>query len=130
MKSIFIFYVSDQDKSCDFYRNVLGVEPILDVPGMTEFQLNDGSVLGLMPETGIKKLLGEKLPDPMTGNGIPRSELYLSVDNPEEFHQRSLASGAIELSPLTNREWGEAVAYSLDRDGHVLAFGGELLKQS
>lgn len=127
MKPIFIFYVSDQNKSRDFYKEVLCSDPILDVPGMTEFRLNDGSVLGLMPEAGIKKLLGDKLPDPVQAKGIPRSELYLSVDGPDEFHQRALSAGGIELSPLENRDWGEAVAYSIDLDGHVLAFGGPLL---
>ena len=128
MKPIFIFYVSDQNKSRDFYRKVLDINPILDVPGMTEFRLNDGSVLGLMPVAGIKKLLGDKLPDPVQANGIPRSELYISVDRPNDFHQRALLAGAVELSPVENRDWGEAVAYSIDSDGHVLAFGGPLLK--
>ena len=31
----FILYVRDQRASADFYRQVLAVEPTLDVPGMT-----------------------------------------------------------------------------------------------
>ena len=30
--------------------------------------------------------------------------------------------GAIELSPLTRRPWGDDAAYCLDPDGHVVAF--------
>ena len=89
---------------------------------MTEFKLNDGSTLGLMPEAGIKRLLGDKLPDPATASGIPRSELYLTLPDADSFHQRALAAGAKELSPLAMRNWGHLVAYSLDPDGHVLAF--------
>jgi uncharacterized glyoxalase superfamily protein PhnB len=121
MKAHFILYVSDQKASAAFYAAVLQAEPRLDVPGMTEFQLNDGAVLGLMPQTGIKRLLGDKLPDPTKASGIPRAELYIITDDPAGHHQRALQSGAKELSPLLPRDWGHTVAYSLDPDGHVLA---------
>lgn len=89
---------------------------------MTEFQLGDSSVLGLMPETGIKRLLGDSLPDPTAAHGIPRAELYLYVENPAASHDRALAAGARELSALAPRNWGDEAAYCLDADGHVLAF--------
>jgi catechol 2,3-dioxygenase-like lactoylglutathione lyase family enzyme len=121
-KTLFILYVSDQSQSTDFYSQVLAQPPTLHVPGMTEFTLSSDCVLGLMPETGIKRLLGEKLPNPSSGAGIPRAELYLVVDNPQEYHRRALDLGATELSGLALRDWGDRVAYSLDPDGHVLAF--------
>jgi uncharacterized glyoxalase superfamily protein PhnB len=89
---------------------------------MTEFSLNDGAVLGLMPQAGIKRLLGDKLPDPAGAGRTPRAELYLLVDDPAGHHQRALQSGARELSPLLPRDWGHTAGYSLDPDGHVLAF--------
>jgi uncharacterized glyoxalase superfamily protein PhnB len=89
---------------------------------MTEFTLAEGAVLGLMPEAGIKALLGQGLPDPATARGIPRSELYLVVNKPGAHHERALAAGARELSPLARRDWGDDAAYSLDPDGHVIAF--------
>lgn len=91
---------------------------------MTEFEIG-GAVLGLMPEAGIKRLLGDGLPDPGRARGVPRAEIYLVVDDPAAYHARALAAGARELSPLTLRDWGHDVAYSLDRDGHVLAFARE-----
>lgn len=33
-----------------------------------------------------------------------------------------IAAGATELSPLSMRDWGDLAAYSLDPDGHVVAF--------
>lgn len=95
--------------------------PRLDVPGMTEFELSPGCVLGLMPEKGIKRLL-PAMPDPEAGNGIPRAEVYLTVSDPELYHARALAAGARELSPMEPRGWGDKAAYSLDPDGHVLVF--------
>jgi uncharacterized protein len=117
-----ILYVEDQRASAAFYSAVLAQTPSLDVLGMTEFTLGDGCTLGLMPVAGIRRLLGERLPDPTRAAGFPRAELYLRVDDPAEYHRRTLANGARELSSLLERDWGDVVAYSLDPDGHVLAF--------
>ena len=89
---------------------------------MTEFVLNDGAVLGLMPVSGIKRLLGDAIHDPALGQGIPRAELYLLVEEPQSFYQRALDIGAKSLSPLELRNWGDQVAYCEDPDGHILAF--------
>ena len=118
----FILYVSDQSRSARFYREVLGTAPSLDVPGMTEFLLGDGAVLGLMPEAGIKRLLGAVLPDPARAQGVPRAELYLVSERAEEFLRRAIAVGGKELSPVVMRDWGHMVGYCLDPDGHVIAF--------
>lgn len=120
----FILYVADPARSRDFYRAVLGFAPRLDVPGMTEFELSETSVLGLMPERGILRLLAPSLPDPALANGMPRAELYLVVDSPAEAHARVLAAGGRELAPLERRDWGDLVSYCLDPDGHVLALAG------
>lgn len=45
----FTMYGRDQRASADFYRRVLVIEPTLDVPGMTEFTIMDGAILGLEP---------------------------------------------------------------------------------
>ncbi|MEQ1919200.1 MAG: VOC family protein [Elusimicrobiota bacterium] len=122
MKAHFILYVSDQKRSAQFYTRVLGQKPRLDVPGMTEFELTTSAVLGLMPTTGIKRLLGDALPDPNGAKGVPRAEVYLLVTDPGASHRLALENGARELSPLSARGWGHEAAYSLDLDGHVLAF--------
>ena len=123
----FILYVADQAASTAFYKRVFDAEPTLDVPGMTTFRLPGGAELGLMPEAGIKRLLGKALPDPGAGNGIPRAEVYLTVGaDAEAWHRRALEAGAKELSPMEPRDWGDLAAYAMDPDGHVLAFAGPL----
>lgn len=117
-----ILYVADEKRSTEFYSHVLAMVPTLDVPGMTEFKLSDKHVLGLMPEKGIKKLLGEKLPDPSQANGVPRTEVYFRVEEPELFLSRALNRGMKELSAIQPRDWGDRAGYVLDPDGHVLAF--------
>jgi len=122
MEPHFILYVAEQSRAAAFYSAALGLAPRLNVPGMTEFALSSGAVLGLMPEEGIKRLLGERLPDPSRARGTPRAELYLLVPDPAEAHARALLAGGKELSPLCRRDWGHEAAYCLDPDGHVLAF--------
>jgi predicted enzyme related to lactoylglutathione lyase len=121
LKAHFILYVADQRRSAAFYRSVLGKAPTLDVPGMTEFELGQEAVLGLMPEDGIARLLGSGIAHPSSARGAARSELYLLVDDAAAVHARAVESGAREVSPVAARDWGHVVGYSLDPDGHVLA---------
>lgn len=120
--SHFILYVKDPHRSTAFYSRVLALQPRLNVPGMTEFALPGGGVLGLMPESSIARLFGHGQVAPAVASGGLRAELYLVVDDPAAFHARALAAGARELSPLLVRDWGHSAAYSEDGDGHVLAF--------
>lgn len=117
----FILYVREQSTSTSFYRRVLGREPSLDVPGMTEFAFGE-MVLGLMPVAGIRRLLGDGLFEGAANSSTPRAELYLVVDDPQLHHRLAIEAGARELSALAPRDWGHSVAYSLDLDGYVLAF--------
>jgi catechol 2,3-dioxygenase-like lactoylglutathione lyase family enzyme len=117
-----IFYVTDQEISTFFYSHVLQLAPTLNVPGMTEFQLSETCVLGIMPESGIKRLIGSSLPDPASAQGVPRAELYLVVVNANDYYKRALAAGGTALSDVCERDWGQSVGYCLDKDGHVLAF--------
>ena len=53
-----ILYVKSQEQSTSFYSFILEKQPSLNVPGMTEFELNTQLKLGLMPQEGIAKILG------------------------------------------------------------------------
>jgi lactoylglutathione lyase len=117
-----ILYVGLQERSKLFYQTILQKKPVLDVPGMTEFILTDNFKLGLMPEKGIAKILVPHTAHPESGNGIPRCELYLFVDNPSEALQNAVSAGANEISKAEIRDWGDLVAYCADPDGHIIAF--------
>lgn len=130
MKKIeFILYVEDQSKSKDYYKQLLGIEPSLDVPGMTEFELTESTKLGLMPENGIAKILADKVPHPSQGNGIPRCELYITVENAEEYINNGIKLGGKMISEIKNRSWGYKVGYISDLDGHVIAFAEIVLDE-
>ena len=127
MKDIyFLLYVNDQRRGAEFYKKVLGLEPIVDVPGITEFRLKDDTVLAVMPVESAAKLIGGRhFPGSATPSS-PKAEVYLVVDDPVRYHQRSLDCGGTELSPMQPRKWGHRAAYSMDPDGHVLAFAEKL----
>jgi lactoylglutathione lyase len=118
----FILYVRNQALSRDFYAAVLQLQPCLDVPGMTEFELSAGCKLGLMPENGIAKVITPALRHPNEGSGIPRCELYLIVDDVEAANARAQVAGAQLVDALKPHDWGDRVSYWADLDGHVLAF--------
>ena len=111
-----ILYVADQDRARTFYRAVLDAEPVLDVPGMTEFDVG-GATLGLMPGADMQALLGDRLA-PGTGQ---RCELYLRRADAVQALQRVAAAGGTVLDDVRDRPWGERVGYAVDADGHVLA---------
>ena len=118
----FILYVKNQQMSAEFYSKLLMMEPILDEPGMTEFQLAESVKLGIMPEDGIYKILQDKTSHPKSANGAPRCEIYLNVKNPDEYLERAVLHGAILIDDCKERGWGATVGYCADLDGHILAF--------
>lgn len=126
LNSWFILYVADRKAARDFYSAVLQSEPVLDVPGMTEFSLGPQCTLGLMPEEGIAAILGSATPHPATGSGIPRCELYLYVDEPEQYLHRAVEAGGTEVSPVQQRNWGDYAGYACDPDGHIVAFAKKI----
>ncbi|MBX7224468.1 MAG: VOC family protein [Chitinophagales bacterium] len=124
-----ILYVVNQQQSTRFYTDLLRLQPSLNVPGMTEFILSSNCKLGLMPNNGIAKILQDKTPHPDDGNGIPRCELYLLVDQLEAFYEQALAAGAVLVSEMEDRNWGDRTCYFMDPDGHIIAFA-EKIKSS
>lgn len=118
----FILYVADEQASAAYWSQALALQPALQVPGMTEFHLRDGVILGLMPDAGIRALLGESLPDPAMAAGTPRSEVYLVTRGAHAAHRRAIDAGGTELSAVELRGWGHRAGYILTPDGHVLAF--------
>lgn len=117
-----ILYVSDQEKSKDFYAKIFRKQPDLHVPGMTEFILSDTCKLGLMPNNGIAKILKDKTPHPESGNGIPRCELYFYVEDIQLEFQNTLESEALLISSIEDRNWGDKACYFADSDRHIIAF--------
>ena len=121
-----ILYVNDQEASCRFYKSIFRKDPELNVPGMTEFTLAENFKIGIMPNKGIAKILGNEMPHPDSGNGIPRCELYFYVENIRVEFDNAIKCGAKLISPVSDREWGDKVCYFSDPDGHIIAFAEKM----
>lgn len=121
-----ILYVTDQEASCRFYEQLFRQPADLHVPGMTEFHISAHCKLGLMPNQGIAKILGNQTPHPDTGKGIPRCELYFYVANIQQEFDNAVKSGAQLISPVMDRDWGDKVCYFSDPDGHIIAFAEKI----
>lgn len=93
---------------------------------MTEFELSEECILGLMPEEGIAKILSSKVLHPSKGAGIPRCELYLYVDNLQQYFNRAVELSAKLVSEIQNRDWGDKACYFADPDGHIIAFAEKI----
>ena len=121
----FILFVSDQSRSAQFYSQLLGQAPTLDVIGMTEFLLPGGCKLGLMPEAGIARIISGPMQHPSAGNGVPRCELYLLVDDLRAACARAERAGARPVDEARDRDWGHRVVYYADPDNHIVALATE-----
>lgn len=117
-----ILFVADQARSTEFYSRVLSIEPRLNVPGMTEFEVSSGAVLGLMPRASAARLFGNRVKIVEDGDAGKSAELYLLVNDAAAYFQRAIEAGAREISPLILRDWGHRAGYCLDPDGHIIAF--------
>lgn len=115
-------FVTDPAKSTEFYSRILNAEPDLNVPGMTEFHLSDGAVLGLMPRTSAERLFNGRVMIAQEKTKEKCAELYLLVDDAATYIHRAVAAGAREISPLQLRDWGHRAGYYLDPDGQIIAF--------
>lgn len=126
METEFILYVSNLEKSKTFYSFALNQLPSLDVPGMVEFELGESTKLGLMPDSGIAKIICPIMPHPSLAKGVPRCELYLKDPAYQEYFNRAITASALLISLPKVRDWGHVVGYVADSDGHVLAFAGDV----
>ena len=125
-KTHFIIYVDDFDKTKLFYELLFNNAPVIDAPGMCEYKLPDGSTLGIMPTSSLGKLFGEEFVEQKDRKALPNIELYFLTKNALEFHKRAVQLGATELREFSKMEWGDKAAYSLNHDGHILAFAEKI----
>ena len=125
-KTYFIIYVENFEKTKIFYEVLLDIKPIVDEPGMCEYELPNGATLGIMPNSSLEKLFGSDYIVNEKKKSTPKFELYFQVDDPEAFHKKAKQLGALELRKFKKMDWGDKVAYSINHDGHILAFAAKI----
>ena len=112
-------FVTDMEKSIDFYTNVLGFERL---NGQANYvPLRSGSVLiGLGPAAGLPKRHHFN-PEVQNGRRGLGTEIVLEVDDVQGFFQKIKASGYKRLlSPLRKQSWGLTDFRIADPNGYYL----------
>lgn len=111
--NLIVLYVTDPLASVEFYRKLLGKEPIVAFPTFASIELQDGFVLGLWGKAGVQ-------PQPV-GEGS-RAELAFMVKGEEDVrvhYEEWRAMGLPIAQELTRMDFGPTFV-ALDPDGHRL----------
>ena len=111
-------FVSDMDRSVQFYRDVVGLPLKFQSPGWTEF-VTDGATLALH-SAEAERPAAETPRHPPAGICRPG----FGVHNLDEFHQRMMSHGVACLQEPRS-VFGARVAQYIDPDGLVLSVGDE-----
>jgi catechol 2,3-dioxygenase-like lactoylglutathione lyase family enzyme len=114
-----IVYVTDVDRSAEFYIAAFGFEVGFRWPdeGPAEFvQLSLGE-----QALGLSAAAGEPLHGlPMTADGPTRFELCIYTDDTDKAAERLRELGARELKAPEDMPWRERLCYFADPDGNPL----------
>lgn len=110
-----ILYVSDQEKSIEFYRDQLGL-PVRAEHG-TYIEFDTGStILAINTKEFVRELLEFPVPD-QTSHSF---EIGFVVEDVETTIKTLESQGVPVLMKPTKKPWGQTVAYVSDPDGHYI----------
>jgi catechol 2,3-dioxygenase-like lactoylglutathione lyase family enzyme len=112
-------FVTDMEKSIDFYTTVLGFERLKGEP--TYVPVRSGSVvIGLGPAATLPKQHHFN-PEVQNGRRGLGTEIVLEVDDIQAFFEKVKASGYKKVSsPLRKQTWGATDFRLVDPDGYYL----------
>lgn len=115
-----ILAVTDVAKGLEFYRAALGWTDAVRTPVYAELVHPDGRRLGLYQRDGYERNTGRGVVPPPTEDMTTATELYLYAADLEASIRAFEAAGAVRLSELSPRDWGDAAAYYADPFGNVV----------
>jgi predicted enzyme related to lactoylglutathione lyase len=93
----------------------------VDVPVYVEFNLPEGTRLGLYAATSFGLNTGRSVVPAAQAPLTTRTELYLFPEDLDGTIAAVAAAGGEPLSALAGRSWGDDAAYFADPDGNVIA---------
>ncbi len=112
---IAMVYVEDVGRSRDFYRDVVGLSPLVDYGGYAEFTWG-ALVLGLRQRDNAARQFGGAVAPAGTGAS---HQFTVVVDDVDDRFARIVARGAEPVQAPADQEWGMRSAAFRDPDGHV-----------
>ena len=110
-----MIYVDDVGRSRDFYRDVVGLAPLVDTGGYAEFTWG-ALVLGLRRRDNAARQFGDAVAAAHTGAS---HQFTVTVDDVDSLFAGLVQRGADVIHPPTEQPWGMRSAAFRDPDGHV-----------
>ena len=102
---------SDIERSREFYETVLSIAADDTVPSRIYFHCGD--VILAVIDWSVEAQ-GPLQPTP--------DDIYFATGDLDSVFERAAAAGALEVSSIKQRPWGERSFYCLDPDGNRLCF--------
>jgi predicted enzyme related to lactoylglutathione lyase len=97
-----------------FYEALLGLQADDTVPSRLYFHCGD--VIVALIDWAV---------EPLGPFQSTPENLYFATDDLDAVYERAIAAGALRLSPIERRPWGERSFYCQDPDGNRLCFVDE-----
>lgn len=114
-----VIVTDDVNRLKIFYRDVVGLPIQVDEGNYIQFGAGR-SRLSIIARDVIGAIAGERGRLRPVDKGF-RSELYFQVSDARTAAERLRESGAVQVSALAPRSWGDRVAYFLDPDENLVA---------
>lgn len=111
-----ILYVTDFEKSLNFYRDQLGLKVKMQQGTYVEFHTG-ATTLSINTRESVQELIGLDMPE----TDAPQSfEVGFTVENVESTIEKLRSAGVPVVKEPTVKPWGQTVAYVTDPDGHYI----------
>ncbi len=111
--SMIIIYVDSPEKSADFYRRLLGAEPVEHSPTFALFVLNNGFKLAMWSKHTVEPAAK------ITGGGAEICFLYEQPEQVDAIYQQWLGKGLAIAQHPVEMDFGYTFVAE-DLDGHRL----------
>lgn len=116
-----ILYVSDVEKSIEFYENAFGFERKFITPDNDYGELNTGETT---LSFASKKLANSNLKDGFLESSLKEKPFAIEIgfitDDVKETVEKALNAGATMTENSRQKPWGQTVCYIRDIDGFLV----------
>ncbi|RAS80323.1 VOC family protein [Priestia endophytica] len=112
-----ILYVSDFEKTMDFYKGILGLPVKMQQDTYVEFDTG-ATTLSINTRKDVKELTGLNVPE---GSAPTQTfEVGFVVEDVVATIETLRQQGVTILKEPVTKPWGQTVAYIADPDGHYI----------